>query len=94
MMSDEPTSEVLGLQRRVTQLEEELVKRDHRLSLATTYDKAKGVRIKVLEAEIAEWRKLEDSELLLASLVQGVPAALDRAQAGRLLMSRPIQPAP
>lgn len=81
------------LEMRIAQLEEQLAQRDHRLALAVTYDSAKLARIKELEAELDTWRKLRNPDYLLGSLMRDQPAALDRAQAARLLLTRPVQPA-
>lgn len=73
-------SEMLALQWRITVLEERAQIREHKLALAVTYDAAKIARIKQLEAELEDWRKLRDPEYLTSQLKQGIPARLGLQQ--------------
>lgn len=73
-------SSILALQWRITVLEEQAQIREHKLSLAVTYDAAKIARIKQLEAELEDWRKLREPGYLTSQLKQGIPARLSLQQ--------------
>ncbi|PIL42356.1 hypothetical protein CR105_24535 [Massilia eurypsychrophila] len=68
---------MLALKWQITVLEEQAQIREHKLSLAVTYDAAKIARIKQLEAELVDWRKLRDPQYLVSQLKEGIPARLD-----------------
>jgi hypothetical protein len=78
-------SDMLALKWRITVLEEQAQIREHKLSLAITYDAAKIARIKQLEAELEDWRKLRDPWYLRQQLEAGIPAQLDVTQVQYLL---------
>lgn len=71
-----PTSDLIALRWRITVLEEQAQIREHKLAVAVRYDSAKVARIKQLEAELDDWRKLREPEYLANQLKEGIPARL------------------
>jgi hypothetical protein len=78
-------SDLVALRWRITVLEEQAQIREHKLSLAVSYDAAKIARIKQLEAELDDWRKLREPGHLRQQLEAGFPAQLDVTQMQYLL---------
>lgn len=77
--------ELAELRAKIAVLESERAPREQKLSLAVSFDAAKSLRIKQLENELAEWRKLRDPGHLFDQLASGVPAQLHMAQVQQLL---------
>lgn len=81
-------SSLVSMQWRITVLEEQAQIREHKLALAVSYDSAKVARIRQLEAELADWRKLRDPEHLCAQLFNDIPARLELRHVEQLLLAR------
>lgn len=73
-------SDLVALRWRISVLEEEAQIHKHKLALAVSYDAAKIARIKQLETELDDWRKLREPEYLVNQLKEGTPARLDLRQ--------------